>query len=82
MAAKDGTTNCHRYCTAYVVSNKKPVTLAMTYVRNDVDEAEVLADLTCDGGNRDNGWMAQPVVRLFDKSTNRGRPQEQVSQKP
>lgn len=38
MAAKDVTTTCHRYGTAYVVSNDKPVTLAMTYVR--IDEAE------------------------------------------
>ncbi len=40
MAPKDGTTTCHRYCTAYVVSNGKPVTLAMTYVRSDEDEAD------------------------------------------
>ena len=42
MAPKDGTTTCHRYCTAYVVSNGKPVTLAMTYVRNDEDEADAV----------------------------------------
>ncbi len=41
-APKDGTTTCHRYCTAYVVSNGKPVTLAMTYVRNDEDEADAV----------------------------------------
>jgi len=35
MADKDGTTTCHRYCSAYLVSNGKPVTLAMTYVRSD-----------------------------------------------
>lgn len=40
MAPKDETTTCHRYCTAYVVSNEKPVTLAMTYVHNDDDEAD------------------------------------------
>lgn len=28
-------TPCHRYCTAYVVSNGKPVTLALTYARSD-----------------------------------------------
>jgi len=39
---KDGTTTCHRYCTAYVVSNGKPVTLAMTYVRSDEDEADAV----------------------------------------
>jgi hypothetical protein len=42
MAPKDGTTTCHRYCTAYVVSNGKPVTLAMTYVRNDESEADAV----------------------------------------
>jgi hypothetical protein len=40
MAPKDGTTTCHRYCTAYVVSNGKPVTLAMTYVRSDEYKAD------------------------------------------
>ncbi len=39
MHAKDGTTTCHQYCTAYLVSNWKPVTLAMTYVRSDETKA-------------------------------------------
>lgn len=38
----DGTTTCHRYCTAYVVSNGKPVTLALTYVRSDEKEADAV----------------------------------------
>ena len=42
MAPKDDTTTCHRYCTAYIVSNEKPVTLAMTYVRNDENEADAV----------------------------------------
>ncbi len=42
MAAKDGTTTCHRYCSAYLVSNWKPVTLAMTYVRSDESEADAV----------------------------------------
>ncbi len=42
MHAKDGTTTCHRYCTAYLVSNGKPVTLAMTYVRSDEKEADAV----------------------------------------
>ncbi|GAB3329348.1 hypothetical protein GCM10027355_35560 [Haloplanus salinarum] len=29
MVPKDGTTTCHRYCTTYVVSNEKPVTLGV-----------------------------------------------------
>ena len=45
MAPKDGTTTCHRYCTAYVVCNGKPVTLAMTYVRSDEDEADAVERL-------------------------------------
>ena len=40
MAPKDGTTTCHQHCTAYVISSGKPVTIAMTYVRNDKDEAD------------------------------------------
>jgi len=39
---KDGTTTCHRYCTAYLVSNGKPVTLALTYVRSDEKEADAV----------------------------------------
>jgi len=42
MGAKDGTTTCHRYCTAYLVSNGKPVTLAMTAVRSDEKEADAV----------------------------------------
>jgi len=42
MAAKDGTITCHRYCSAYLVSNGKPVTLAMTYVRSDESEADAV----------------------------------------
>jgi len=40
----DGTTTCHRYCTAYVVSNAKPVTLSLTYVRSDEKEADPVED--------------------------------------
>lgn len=42
----------------------------------------VLPDLTHAGEDRDPGWMAQPAVRLFDKSTGRVRPQEQVTPEP
>jgi len=42
MAAKDGTTTCHRYCSAYPFQNGKPVTLAMTYVRSDESEADAV----------------------------------------
>jgi putative transposase len=45
----------------------------------DVNGAEnirqkVLPNLTCDGRGRDNGWMAQPAVRLFDKSMGQSSP--------
>jgi len=43
---------------------------------------KVLPTLACDGGDRDNGWMAQPAVRLFEKSTGRVAPQEQVRREP
>ncbi|PSQ08071.1 transposase [Halobacteriales archaeon QS_6_71_20] len=54
-----------------------------TVANADINGAEnirekVLPSLTPDGGDRDNGWMAQPAVRLFDTSTGRVRPQEQV----
>jgi len=53
----------------------------------DVNGAEnirqkVLPTLACDGGDRDNGWMAQPAVRLFEKSTGRVAPQGQVNREP
>jgi putative transposase len=53
----------------------------------DVNGAEnirqkVLPNLACDGGDRDNGWMAQPAVRLFDTLTGTVAPQEQVTRKP
>jgi len=43
---------------------------------------KVLPSLALDGGDRDNGWMAQPAVRLFDKSTGRVAAQEQVTREP
>jgi putative transposase len=44
---------------------------------------KVLPNLATDGGrDRDNGWMAQPAVRLFDESTGRVSPQEQADGKP
>ena len=54
-----------------------------TVANADINGAEnirqkVLPSLVPDGGDRDNGWMAQPAVRLFDKSTGGVRPQEQV----
>jgi len=72
MAPKDGTTTCHRYCTAYVVSNGKPVTLAMTYVRNDEDEADAVERVLARVKNypfeidlllADSGFFNERVIR-------------------
>ena len=72
MAPKDGTTTCHRYCTAYVVSNGKPVTLAMTYVRNDEDEADAVERVLARVENypfeidlllADSGFFNERVIR-------------------
>jgi putative transposase len=54
-----------------------------TVANADINGAEnirqkVLPSLACDGGDRDNGWLAQPAVRLFDKSRGRVAPREQV----
>lgn len=35
MNACDGTTTCHRYCTAFVIAQNKPLTIAYTKVRSD-----------------------------------------------
>jgi putative transposase len=39
---------------------------------------KVLPSLATDGGDRDNGWLAQPVVHLFDRSEGVFAPREQV----
>ena len=57
--------------------------LARTYSHPSVPDTynirhKVLPSLACDGGDRDNGWMAQPAVRLFDRS-GAFAPQEQVT---
>jgi len=53
----------------------------------DVNGAEnirqkVPPSLAADGGDRSTGWLAQPAVYLFDKSTGRVAPQDQVVGKP
>ena len=72
MTPKDGTTTCHRYCTAYVVSNGKPVTLAMTYVRNDETEADAVERVLARVENfpfeielllADSGFFNERVIR-------------------
>jgi putative transposase len=54
-----------------------------TIANADVNGAEnirqkVLPSLATDGGDRDNGWLAQPVVHLFDRSEGVFAPREQV----
>ena len=54
-----------------------------TVANADINGAEnirgkVLPSLAPDGGDRDNGWMAQPAVRLFARSEGRFAPREQV----
>ena len=54
-----------------------------TVANADVNGAEnirrkVLPNLACDGGDRNNGWMAQPAVHLFDRSEGRFAPREQA----
>ncbi len=72
MALTDGTTTCHRYCTAYVVSNGKPVTLAMTDVRNDETEADAVKRVLARVENypveielllADSGFFDERVIR-------------------
>jgi putative transposase len=54
-----------------------------TVANADINGAEnirkkVLPNLAPDGGDRDNGWMAQPAVRLFARSEGCFAPREQV----
>jgi putative transposase len=54
-----------------------------TVANADVNGAEnirqkVLPSLATDGGDRDNGWLAQPAVHLFDRSEGCFAPREQV----
>ena len=54
-----------------------------TVANADINGAEniremVLPSLASDGGDRDNGWMAQPAVRLFARSEGCFAPREQV----
>jgi len=46
-------------------------TVANADVKNGAEEnirQKVLPSLATDGGDRDNGWLAQPAVHLFDRS--------------
>src|SRR6056297_3791933 len=40
MAAQDGTTQCHRYCTAFVIAQGKPLTLAVEPVDGEDSKAD------------------------------------------
>jgi len=42
MNARDGTTKCHRYCTAFVLAQGKPLTLAVEPVDGDDSKADAV----------------------------------------
>lgn len=42
MKARDGTTKCHRYCTAFVLAQGKPLTLAVEPVDGDDSKADAV----------------------------------------
>jgi hypothetical protein len=42
MQAQDGTTKCHRYCTAFVIAQGKPLTLAVDQVDGDDSKADAV----------------------------------------
>jgi hypothetical protein len=42
MQARDGTTKCHRYCTAFVIAQGKPLTLAIEPVAGEDDKADAV----------------------------------------
>ncbi|MFC5136599.1 ISH3 family transposase, partial [Halorubrum glutamatedens] len=42
MQARDGTTKCHRYCTAFVLAQGKPLTLAVEPVAGDDSAADAV----------------------------------------
>ena len=42
MAARDGTTKCHCYCTAFVIARGKPLTLAIEPVDGDDSKADAV----------------------------------------
>ena len=42
MAALDGTTQCHRYCTAFVIAQGKPLTLALEPVDGEDSKADAV----------------------------------------
>ena len=42
MEPRDGTTNCHCYCTAFVLDTKKPLTLVITPVTSDEGAADAV----------------------------------------
>jgi len=42
MPARDGTTKCHRYCTAFVLAQGKPLTLALEPVTGDDSKADAI----------------------------------------
>jgi len=69
---RDGTTNCHRYCTAFVLDTKKPLTLAITPVVSDEDAADAVGRVLdrveqlpfeVDAILADRGYYQERVIR-------------------
>jgi len=72
MKPRDGTTNCHRYCTAFVLDTKKPLTLAITPVVSDEDAADAVGRVLdrveqlpfeVDAILADRGYYQERVIR-------------------
>jgi len=73
MKPRDGTTNCHRYCTAFVLDTKKPLTLAITPVVSDEDAADAVGRVVLDRVEQlpfevdailaDRGYYQERVIR-------------------
>ena len=72
MKPRDGTTDCHRYCTAFVLDTKKPLTLAITPVVSDEDAADAVGRVLdrveqlpfeVDAILADRGYYQERVIR-------------------
>jgi hypothetical protein len=63
MEARDGTTKCHRYCTAFVIAQGKPLTLAVEPVDGE--------DSKAGAGERVLARDETPFVARFTGTENR-----------
>jgi len=86
MKPRDGTTNCHRYCTAFVLDTKKPLTLAITPVVSDEDAADAVGRVLdrveqlpfeVDAILADRGYYQERVIRRARAHCSGGSPGHQ-----